>query len=414
MANEAQLSILKQGVEAWNQWREAYPDEVIDLSGAKLNRAKLEKVNLSKVNLKEADLTGADLREADLHGADLGGTNLHRADLRLSKLQGAKLCWTDLSYAYLTVANLHNANLHKANLYNAHLDRAYLCNTNLYEAVLQEARLIHANLSQATLTGTCLYGTARDDWQIDRIICEYVFWDAGSKERTPKDRDFRPGEFEELYKQLPTFEYVFEHGFTPLDAVVMDRIVQAINEQHPEFELKLDSFQSRGQPHAKFTVLHKEHVEAAKQQVTINYESRITSLEGKVEQLTQMFALVGSGQVALQPTPGGMNLRQLLPADLTQAIVAFLITLPNIQDHQAQQAFLVSAGLDAALLAQLHVNQPPKPFMELLVASCVSYGQLADGRHALIALLEAAQQMVGADRRAECEALMQHIQAEYQ
>jgi len=52
-------------------------------------------------------------------------------------------------------------------------------------------------------------------------------------ERIPKDRDFRPGEFEELYKQLPTFEYYFEGGFTPLDPLIMNQVVTAINERHP-------------------------------------------------------------------------------------------------------------------------------------------------------------------------------------
>jgi hypothetical protein len=163
---------------------------------------------------------------------------------------------------------------------------------------LQEATLVRTSLVRTTITGVTLYGTARDDWKIDGILCKYVFWDKEGKERTPQNRDFRPGEFEELYKQLPTFEYVFEHGFTALDAVIMDRIVAAINAQHPEFELRLDSFHSRGQPHAKFTVLYKEHVEVAKSQVTTDYESRIAALEGKQEQMLKMFAmLVGNPQL---------------------------------------------------------------------------------------------------------------------
>jgi hypothetical protein len=51
VANEEHLAQLKQGVEAWNQWREANFGIQPDLSGA--------------------DLRGADLRQADLGGADL-------------------------------------------------------------------------------------------------------------------------------------------------------------------------------------------------------------------------------------------------------------------------------------------------------------------------------------------------------
>ena len=34
MANEEQLRILKQGVDAWNEWREEHPDIQQDLSEA--------------------------------------------------------------------------------------------------------------------------------------------------------------------------------------------------------------------------------------------------------------------------------------------------------------------------------------------------------------------------------------------
>ena len=61
MANQEQLAILKQGVEAWNAWRkeneEIWPD-------------------LSEANLTGADLIGADLARANLDGADLRGANL--------------------------------------------------------------------------------------------------------------------------------------------------------------------------------------------------------------------------------------------------------------------------------------------------------------------------------------------------
>ena len=54
MANEEHLKILKQGVEAWNEWREKNPQITPDLS---------------KANLYKADLYNADLYEADLNGA---------------------------------------------------------------------------------------------------------------------------------------------------------------------------------------------------------------------------------------------------------------------------------------------------------------------------------------------------------
>ncbi len=65
MVNFEHLALLKQGVEAWNQWRQANPDlsepdlrganlEGADLSWANLRRARLGEIVFAKVNLAEA------------------------------------------------------------------------------------------------------------------------------------------------------------------------------------------------------------------------------------------------------------------------------------------------------------------------------------------------------------------------
>jgi len=44
MADNNQIAILSQGVEAWNKWREDNPDALIDLNNAKLMHMNLENV----------------------------------------------------------------------------------------------------------------------------------------------------------------------------------------------------------------------------------------------------------------------------------------------------------------------------------------------------------------------------------
>jgi uncharacterized protein YjbI with pentapeptide repeats len=57
MANQEQLDrLLKQDVQAWNEWRRENPDVQVDLRGA---------------NLSGATLNGADLRGAAFNGANL-------------------------------------------------------------------------------------------------------------------------------------------------------------------------------------------------------------------------------------------------------------------------------------------------------------------------------------------------------
>lgn len=145
MANEEQLSILKQGFEVWNKWRNKRRkkksrvmidlSEVdlmksdlhwIDLSGANLRNSKLNEVNLTGANLTKADLTGADLRQATLIGANLTGadlteTTLARADLTGADLSGANLRHVDFTEANMEWVNLTGASLLEVNITGANL-----------------------------------------------------------------------------------------------------------------------------------------------------------------------------------------------------------------------------------------------------------------------------------------------------
>ncbi len=69
MADEKQLSILKQGVETWNRWRKENEE--------------------AWVNLREADLKQADLSGANLTGAHLAGLEgTYSLDATLGSVRG--------------------------------------------------------------------------------------------------------------------------------------------------------------------------------------------------------------------------------------------------------------------------------------------------------------------------------------
>src|SRR6266566_8870816 len=99
MANLEHLSIIKQGVEVWNQWRFNHIDTKIDLRGADLRNANLSGVYLLRATLLEADLSGADLRNATLFEADLYRATLFEADLSGADLRNAELTRAELTRA---------------------------------------------------------------------------------------------------------------------------------------------------------------------------------------------------------------------------------------------------------------------------------------------------------------------------
>jgi hypothetical protein len=125
----AHLEILKQGRDAWNSWRKAYPEIVPQLSRIDFaDRSQFEgtsiwgppvwfpagrqRLSLAHFNfrgtsfvasrLNEADLAGADLSFADLSWANLtdatlGWSNITGADLRGSRWSGANV--SDIRYS---------------------------------------------------------------------------------------------------------------------------------------------------------------------------------------------------------------------------------------------------------------------------------------------------------------------------
>jgi hypothetical protein len=192
MANAKQLAILKQGVEAWNGWREEHSAIRIDLSKAYLRGANLYKANLSGVDLDKANLLGADIREAKLDGSSLYEANLleavlHKVDFSRADLSRAILAATVLWRANLSGARLLGANLNGANLKESNFSKAWIGNTIFGNSDLSEVKgLDDVNHSYASTIGTntifqskglipesFLRGCGLNDWEIEETkLCK--------------------------------------------------------------------------------------------------------------------------------------------------------------------------------------------------------------------------------------------------
>ena len=142
MANQEHFDILKQGVVAWNQWRQEHPNIRPDLSRTILNDAFLNRVDftgtdLFGANLLGARLDGSNLSKSTLSHADLSKANLNKAsfigaDLIKTKLTGANLSDADFSNADLGEADLNRANLSGANLNRTHIGGTSFGNVDLH------------------------------------------------------------------------------------------------------------------------------------------------------------------------------------------------------------------------------------------------------------------------------------------
>jgi hypothetical protein len=149
MANPEHLAKLKEGVQAWNEWRNRNPEVAIDLT-----RADFRKASLTRANLAGADLHWANLAAADLEGADLRLANLILAHLENADLRGADFTKANLLMALIQAADLRWADLSETNLTGVDLP-----GTNLTHAILSGADLTHANVVAADFTSAVVVGT---------------------------------------------------------------------------------------------------------------------------------------------------------------------------------------------------------------------------------------------------------------
>jgi uncharacterized protein YjbI with pentapeptide repeats len=204
MASEEQIALIRQGIEAWNDWREKNQNIIpdlreanlsnLDLSGANFSNLNLRKVNFYGSNLDRTDLNNANLDRANFRAANLNNANLNNCnldyaifketiitsstiideksclvwhilnqertaiDLRGKDLSNSHLFQANLSKLDLSKTDLSKANLSHANLSQTELRETNLSNANLYQADLSNAYLFKANLQQANLNSTSLDG----------------------------------------------------------------------------------------------------------------------------------------------------------------------------------------------------------------------------------------------------------------
>jgi len=170
MANAEHLEILKQGVNIWNQWRDANrgnrPDRYKSHDGTSI------RPDLTSADLRGMDLCGLDFSDAFLRHSDLSAANLSRANLAYAHLRAANLTAANLTQTNLINSQCGGANFAKANLTEAELGRADLVGANLSEANLTKAELNLANLAEANLTRAICRGSDLNGATLIRTILD--------------------------------------------------------------------------------------------------------------------------------------------------------------------------------------------------------------------------------------------------
>ena len=157
--NPKHLAILKQGVSAWNNWREANSNIYPDLS----------KANLSYLNLTSSDFKNnrnrlhATMKQAsyiiekrynydiNLINVNLSGANLRFSNLQFANLSGANLSGAFLEGTILTAAKLQQVNLENTKCSGSHFNKAIFVDVNCRKALFLYANFTKAKFARCDL-----------------------------------------------------------------------------------------------------------------------------------------------------------------------------------------------------------------------------------------------------------------------
>ena len=114
MANPDHIRILKQGVTAWNEWRQTHPDIVPDLREAKFGAFRMEGYDLSHCDMRNMRIDSCFLGNLNLSSANLQGVGINNTVLSNINLTDADMSRINIRGSILNGVNMDGADLREA------------------------------------------------------------------------------------------------------------------------------------------------------------------------------------------------------------------------------------------------------------------------------------------------------------
>lgn len=266
-------------------------------------------LDLSGVDFSGSHLANCDFRARTLYRTCLKGvTGLDRArvddryfDLAQPKVQELLTQGysdvKDFSRTNLRGAFLQQAKMQQMDLTEANLDGADLRGADLRNCILLRSQVTGADFTGANLTGICI-----KDWSTNSetclatVQCDYIYreFERGQPvDRYPVDRNFEPGEFENLFQKVRNaVELVFKDG---VNLRALSFAFQKVELEDEGLGLQLKGIEQRGDLWI-VKVTHREGVsrQEVEQQLSNNYKLLEAQLAAKDQQILQLMGITRS------------------------------------------------------------------------------------------------------------------------
>lgn len=261
----------------------------IDFSGSRLANCDFRARTLYRTCLK--GVTGLDRARVDTRYLDLDQPKVQ--ELLTQGYSDVK----DFSRTNLRGAFLQQAKMQQMDLTEANLDGADLRGADLRNCILLRSQVTGADFTGANLTGICI-----KDWSTNSetclatVQCDYIYreFERGQPtDRYPVDRNFEPGEFENLFQKVRNaVELVFKDG---VNLRALSFAFQKVELEDEGLGLQLKGIEQRGDLWI-VKVTHREGVsrQAVEQQLSNNYKLLEAQLAAKDQQILQLMGITRS------------------------------------------------------------------------------------------------------------------------
>ena len=143
MNSNQYLKIIKEGVTAWNNWRNNNPNIIPKLDGLDLSQMELKYIDIWHIEpatILSAGSVSWDLIGIDFSNCSLKNVKFNKSDLASADFSNSDITGADFSEAQISEANFENSKLLKTKFEGASISKVNFSNLDLSEVSFQGAQ----------------------------------------------------------------------------------------------------------------------------------------------------------------------------------------------------------------------------------------------------------------------------------
>jgi len=171
VASKRHLSILNNGVDQWNSWRQLHPNIIPNFTKANLSNRNLSNVDFHGAKLDFANIDGTNFRSSNLNNASFFGASGDNVDFSDANLSDAVFERTDLWESNFSNSNQTGTQYHESVIINVNFSKTSFSNTAIVSSNLQGSNFSESKIENSFFTGSVFYGSNFSDAEIFNVIC---------------------------------------------------------------------------------------------------------------------------------------------------------------------------------------------------------------------------------------------------